>query len=264
MNAEQSRNDDVASSVDARKQDDTPAEVGAGDRATLRNRIRPLPPETAEETFLPFLDLCFNWSMDRARIELEELAEREDASFYYRGWGRRGDIAVAARTDDDPESEIIGLAWLRLADITAVMDKRDTLTGERLRAGEDLRAGDDLNDNTIARSAASTTTDGTNASSTDASSTGADDQSGPFTGCGWVAADIPELSIAVLPEHQSQGIGGALLDVVCALARISGFPAVSLSVEDGNGAARLYHDRGFVPVGRHGNSDILVRRLTTG
>ncbi|WP_266096023.1 hypothetical protein [Brevibacterium pigmentatum] len=42
---------------------------------------------------------------------------------------------------------------------------------------------------------------------------------------------------------------------------MSGFPAVSLSVEDGNGAAKLYADHGFVSVGRNGDSDVLVRRL---
>ena len=83
-----------------------------------------------------------------------------------------------------------------------------------------------------------------------------------FTGYGWVAADIPELTVAVLPEHQGQGIGGVLVDTVCTLARMSGFPAVSLSVEDGNGAAKLYADHGFVSVGRNGDSDVLVRSLT--
>ncbi|MGO2859802.1 MAG: GNAT family N-acetyltransferase [Brevibacterium sp.] len=256
---------------------DETAEVGAKDRETLRNRIRPLPSETADETFLPFLDLCFNWSMDKPRIELEELAQREDAAFYYKGWGRRGDIAVAARADEDSESEIIGLAWLRLADIDAVIDKRDRTvkdgTGnDDMGTDEDTGTGDDTgasdgtgnNDDTEADGdLIDNTVSSTEESTGDSDSASGEGDNGPFTGYGWVAADIPELSIAVLPDHQSQGIGGALLDVVCALARISGFPAVSLSVEDGNGAAHLYHDRGFVSVGRHGNSDILVRRLTT-
>lgn len=250
---------------------DETAEVGAKDRGTLRNRIRPLPSETADETFLPFLDLCFNWSMDKPRIELEELAQREDAAFYYKGWGRRGDIAVAARADEDPESEIIGLAWLRLADIDAVIDKRDRTVKDGTAAGndtgtDDTGADEDLTDNTVTRgddtSAPADEASGGDVTGDSDSASGEGDN-GPFTGYGWVAADIPELSTAVLPDHQSQGIGGALLDVVCTLARISGFPAVSLSVEDGNGAAQLYHDRGFVSVGRSGNSDILVRRLTT-
>ncbi|MDN5876751.1 MAG: GNAT family N-acetyltransferase [Brevibacterium sp.] len=215
------------------RQNQDPSE--AGRRTELRSRIRPLGAETADEVFLPFLDLCFNWSMDQPRVEVDELLERDDAAFYFKGWGRNGDIAVAAYAEDsnasdttdkasadqDLHPDIVGLAWLRLAAIDAVIEK----------------------------SAADTADDAT----TEAGSR--------FTGYGWVAADIPELSLAVLPDHQSQGIGGMLLDVVCTLAKMSGFPAVSLSVADGNGAARLYHDRGFVTVGRNGDSDILVRQL---
>lgn len=193
------------------------AEVGR--RTELRSRIRPLGDETADEVFLPFVDLCFNWSVDKPRVEMDELLERDDAAFYFKDWGRNGDIAVAAYArdpnvgDGEQSPEIVGLAWLRLAEIDAVIDNSSAEAGSR------------------------------------------------FTGYGWVAADIPELSLAVLPDHQSQGIGGMLLDVVCTLAKMSGFPSVSLSVEDGNGAARLYHDRGFVTVGRNGDSDILVRQL---
>lgn len=222
------------------RQNHTAAE--ADRRSELRSRIRPLGDEVPDELFLPFLDLCFNWSMDKPRIEVSELIERDDAAFYFKNWGRNGDIAVAAYAPDpDAEStsgpgpgdaksadsvgpdsdsetapEVVGLAWLRLAAIEDVIEKSDDTISE---AGS------------------------------------------RFTGYGWVAADIPELSLAVLPEHQSQGIGGMLVDVVCTLARMSGFHAVSLSVEDGNEAARLYADRGFVAVGRNGDSDVLVRRL---
>lgn len=216
-------------------------------RSTLRSRIRPLGADTPDELFLPFLDLCFNWSMDKPRVEVDELVERDDAAFYFKDWGRNGDIAVAAYASDPnagdaaendsvagSEPEIVGLAWLRLAEFDAVMD-RSTAAPEDTA---DTEASDDGN-------------------ATDTTA-----EVGPrFTGYGWVAADIPELSLAVLPDHQSQGIGGMLLDVVCTLAKMSGFPAVSLSVEDGNGAARLYHDRDFVAVGRNGDADILVRRL---
>lgn len=259
----------------------TSAEAAA---ASLRGRIRPLPAETDDETFLPFLDLCFNWSMDRPRIELEDLRYRSDAVFYYRGWGREGDIAVAAHAEADAQSPIVGLAWVRLANIDDVVGKADE------RVGEDFAAALDKTGNEVVRSevvpedaadeaehdsrtvksadnaesagerpAAGGADEGT-ASSTAADLTPTDDQM-PFTGYGWVAADIPELSMAVLPDHQGQGIGGALLDTVCALARMSGFPAVSLSVEDGNGAAKLYADHGFVSVGRNGDSDVLVRKL---
>ncbi len=273
---------------------DTPAEAVA---ASLRGRIRPLPAETDDETFLPFLDLCFNWSMDRPRIELEDLRHRSDAVFYYRGWGREGDIAVAAHAEADAQSPIVGLAWVRLADIEDVVGKADERVGGdfasaldksgtevvRSEVVPDCDAGATAEDQRDAEAqkdaeveAGPETGEGGQADDSTAEPTGSEpaaadltpseeqapsDEQMPFTGYGWVAADIPELSMAVLPDHQGQGIGGALLDTVCALARMSGFPAVSLSVEDGNGAAKLYADHGFVSVGRNGDSDVLVRKL---
>ncbi len=210
-----------------------PAEVGAGAADTgvtagdegANSWLLPLSADSAKKAIPAFLDLRFNWSMDAARVELDELLERDDAKFYIENWGRTGDIAVAAwdgvpedtsfasamsasktgPTPDDAtasgrERDIIGLAWLRL--------------------------------------------------STEES-----------TGLGWVAADIPELAVAVRPEYQSQGIGTKLLEAACSLARMSGHHAVSLAVEDGNTAAILFHKRGFVSVGRNGDSDILVRQL---
>ena len=258
---------------------DTSAEATA---ASLRGRIRPLPAETDDETFLPFLDLCFNWSMDRPRIEIEDLRYRSDAVFYYRGWGREGDIAVAAHAEADAQSPIVGLAWVRLADIDDVVGRADEKvggdfaaaldkTGTEVVRSEVVTEGDaDADAGAVAGSGsdvpAGTDTDGS-ADADDAATEPAaadltpSDEQMPFTGYGWVAADIPELSMAVLPDHQGQGIGGALLDTVCALARMSGFPAVSLSVEDGNGAAKLYTDHGFVSVGRNGDSNVLVRKL---
>ena len=241
-----------AAHTDAHDSQNTSAEAAA---ASLRGRIRPLPAETDDETFLPFLDLCFNWSMDKPRIELEDLRHRSDAVFYFRDWGRDGDIAVAAHAEADAQSPIIGLAWVRLADIDDVVGKADE------RVGGDFAAALDKTGTEVVRSEV-VTGDDANAESSEppADLTPSDDQV-PFTGYGWVAADIPELSMAVLPDHQGQGIGGALLDTVCALVRMSGFPAVSLSVEDGNGAAKLYADHGFVSVGRNGDSDVLVRKL---
>lgn len=274
---------------------DTSAEAAA---ASLRGRIRPLPAETDDEIFLPFLDLCFNWSMDRPRIEIEDLRFRSDAVFYYRGWGREGDIAVAAHAEADAQSPIVGLAWVRLADIDDVVGRADEKVGgdfasaldktgtEVVRSevvpesdaeagadsetdaesgadsASDAPAGTDTDESADADNAATepAATESAAAGSAAADLTPSDEQT-PFTGYGWVAADIPELSMAVLPDHQGQGIGGALLDTVCALARMSGFPAVSLSVEDGNGAAKLYADHGFVSVGRNGDSDVLVRKL---
>ena len=84
-------------------------------------------------------------------------------------------------------------------------------------------------------------------------------------GYGFVASDIPELTLAVLPGLRGAGLGGRLLDAVLAQARAAGFRGVSLSVEDGNVAARrLYERAGFVPVGRVGNSDTMLREFSAG
>ncbi|MCG2801081.1 MAG: GNAT family N-acetyltransferase [Cellulomonas sp.] len=75
-------------------------------------------------------------------------------------------------------------------------------------------------------------------------------------GYGYVADDVPELTLAVLPHGRGRGVGTSLLD-----ACLTGdLPAVSLSVEDGNDRARgMYLRRGFVVVGRAGGSDVMAR-----
>ncbi|MGO1560806.1 Histone acetyltransferase HPA2 and related acetyltransferases [Actinomycetales bacterium JB111] len=66
-------------------------------------------------------------------------------------------------------------------------------------------------------------------------------------GYGFVADTVPELSIWVLAERRGAGIGGLLLCRVVDAARSRGVAAISLSVEDGNPAARLYARHGFRP-----------------
>ena len=70
---------------------------------------------------------------------------------------------------------------------------------------------------------------------------------GEKKGYGYVDDAIPELGIAVLPKHRSQGVGTQLLHRLLAEARIV-FPGVSLSVRSGNPAVRLYQRFGFVKV----------------
>ena len=65
---------------------------------------------------------------------------------------------------------------------------------------------------------------------------------------GFVDEDTPEVSIAVAEPYRSRGIGGALLRGLADAARSAGFAALSLSVEDGNPARRLYERVGFVEV----------------
>lgn len=71
-----------------------------------------------------------------------------------------------------------------------------------------------------------------------------DEQRGPE----FVDAETPELGIAVLPGHQGRGIGSRLLKALIDRAR-GRYPAVVLTVRDGNPARRLYERFGFTPIG---------------
>jgi ribosomal protein S18 acetylase RimI-like enzyme len=80
-------------------------------------------------------------------------------------------------------------------------------------------------------------------------------------GYGFVAEDIPELTIGVLPDFRGNGAGTALMASLIAAGRSRGLSAISLSVEDGNRARALYERMGFVKVGRNGGSDTLLLEL---
>ena len=64
-------------------------------------------------------------------------------------------------------------------------------------------------------------------------------------GWGFIAVDVPELAMGVVPEARGRGIGGALLDALLAVARDQGFRALSLAVDRQNPAHRLYERKGF-------------------
>jgi ribosomal protein S18 acetylase RimI-like enzyme len=81
-------------------------------------------------------------------------------------------------------------------------------------------------------------------------------------GYGFVDADTPELSITTFAASRGQGIGSALLSELISLARSRGLTSISLSVEDGNSARRIYERAGFKVVGRNGGSDTMVLALT--
>ena len=66
-------------------------------------------------------------------------------------------------------------------------------------------------------------------------------------GYGYVADDIPELAIAVMPEIKGQGIGTAMLQQLLELAQTR-YPAISLSIRTSNPALRLYQRLGFATV----------------
>jgi len=80
-------------------------------------------------------------------------------------------------------------------------------------------------------------------------------------GYGYVADDVPELSLGVHPSHRGRGVGTALLTSVIAQAAARGHVAISLSVEDGNRAKALYLRAGFTAVRRSGGSETMLLRL---
>jgi GNAT superfamily N-acetyltransferase len=71
-------------------------------------------------------------------------------------------------------------------------------------------------------------------------------------GRGFLSPEIPELTIAVVPERRGEGIGSALLDGLVDRAREDGVGALALSVEPDNPARRLYEHAGFVKVAEAG------------
>jgi ribosomal protein S18 acetylase RimI-like enzyme len=56
--------------------------------------------------------------------------------------------------------------------------------------------------------------------------------------------EVPELAIATLPTARGQGVGAAMMRELVERARGS-FPAIVLSVREGNPAVRLYERLGF-------------------
>ena len=64
-------------------------------------------------------------------------------------------------------------------------------------------------------------------------------------GYGFVATDVPEVSIAVYPEFRGQRVGSLLLGALVARARRDGVRGLSLSVHPDNRARRLYARHGF-------------------
>jgi ribosomal protein S18 acetylase RimI-like enzyme len=75
---------------------------------------------------------------------------------------------------------------------------------------------------------------------------------------GFVSDDVPELGLAVVRAHRTQGIGRALLRAIIDTARRDNFRALSLSVNPANPARGLYESEGFRRVGQSGTSWTMV------
>src|ERR687894_1287587 len=80
-------------------------------------------------------------------------------------------------------------------------------------------------------------------------------------GYGFVAADIPEITLGVASQARGRGIGTALMHRPLDRAVADRIAALSLSVEPDNAAMRLYLALGFEPVGGSGGSLTLLRTL---
>lgn len=80
-------------------------------------------------------------------------------------------------------------------------------------------------------------------------------------GYGFVAVGVPELTLGVRPLWRAQGVGRALLEAACDLARATGHQRISLSVEREHFAERLYRSEGFVVVDSGPDSDTMVKSL---
>lgn len=80
-------------------------------------------------------------------------------------------------------------------------------------------------------------------------------------GFGYVTAGVPELTLGVRPMWRARGVGRALLQGLLRKAAESGHARISLSVEHGNFAQRLYRSEGFTVLSSSETSDVMVRSL---
>ena len=80
-------------------------------------------------------------------------------------------------------------------------------------------------------------------------------------GYGYVADDVPEVTVGVAAAHRGQGVAAELLERLNAAAAAAGLRAISLSVEPDNHALRIYERAGFEPVGGSGGSVTLMATL---
>ena len=82
-------------------------------------------------------------------------------------------------------------------------------------------------------------------------------------GYGFVDQSTPELAIAVVPSKRGHGIGDELLKALIAKARAAGYDRLSLSVEPGNPARKLYERHGFSVVDEGAEAWTMVAELAS-
>jgi len=80
-------------------------------------------------------------------------------------------------------------------------------------------------------------------------------------GYGFVDANTPELTIAIVPSRRGKGLGEQLLISLLDRAREEGYARISLSVEADNPAIRLYEQHGFTRVGDRAGALVMSAEL---
>jgi ribosomal protein S18 acetylase RimI-like enzyme len=80
-------------------------------------------------------------------------------------------------------------------------------------------------------------------------------------GYGFVDEQTPELAIAVVPSKRGHGIGDELLDSLLEKAQAAGYKRISLSVEPGNPARKLYERHRFEVVDEGDDAWTMVASL---
>jgi GNAT superfamily N-acetyltransferase len=81
-------------------------------------------------------------------------------------------------------------------------------------------------------------------------------------GYGFVDESTPELAIAVVPSKRGHGIGDELLKALIEKAVGGGYARLSLSVEPGNPARKLYERHGFQVVDEGADAWTMVAELS--
>lgn len=80
-------------------------------------------------------------------------------------------------------------------------------------------------------------------------------------GYGSISPDVPELALAILPEHRSKGIGSALLERLIVDLRRRGMTRISLAVQKDNYALKLYQNVGFTIIGKTDEEWLMELRI---
>jgi GNAT superfamily N-acetyltransferase len=86
---------------------------------------------------------------------------------------------------------------------------------------------------------------------------------GDEPGYGFVDEQTPELAIAVVPSKRGHGVGDELLKALIGKAKAAGYGRLSLSVEPGNPARKLYERHGFSVVDEGAEAWTMVAELAS-